>query len=164
MKHELKEKIVKEAAKLLYFRVVESYIQAKKRASSNLSITAFPSNFEVALEVDRFADEMESHRMDLLKHMREDALQIMDNLRLFRPKLIGSVWRGTARKGSDIDITLFSDDRSSFKDIIEDSYANVRTEWQSKTSNGITTKFFHIYFCSRVGYPHLWSMCIHTMV
>jgi predicted nucleotidyltransferase len=76
----------------------------------------------------------------------------MDNLRLFRPKLIGSVWRGTARKGSDIDITFFSDDRVSVKNTIEEYYSNVRTEWQSRTSHGVTTKFFHIYFDSLSGY------------
>lgn len=152
MKQELKEKIVQEAAKLLYFRTVKSYIQAKKRATHSLNTAIFPSNFEIALELDRFADGMENNRRILLKQMREDALEIMDNLRQFRPKLIGSVWRGIVRRGSDIDITLFSDDHKLVQDVVKSSYCNVKTEWQSRTSNGITTKFFHIYFNSSSGY------------
>jgi predicted nucleotidyltransferase len=40
--------------------------------------------------------------------MRETALSVMTALSAFSPRLIGSVWRGTARKGSDIDLVVLS--------------------------------------------------------
>ncbi len=40
--------------------------------------------------------------------MRQTALAVMKRLSSFSPRLIGSVWRGTARRGSDIDVVALS--------------------------------------------------------
>ena len=54
------------------------------------------------------ANETEGEeRQRLILNMRGDAIRVMTALRRFNPTLIGSVWRGTARRGSDIDITVF---------------------------------------------------------
>jgi predicted nucleotidyltransferase len=41
--------------------------------------------------------------------MRETALKVMRLLGDLNPTLIGSVWRGTAREGSDIDVVIYGD-------------------------------------------------------
>ena len=97
--------VAAEAARLLYTGAAEEYIQAKKRAAASLGSRAVPSNYEVAIELDRIADEAEGgERQRRLIEMRRTAVHVMRDLSRFSPRLIGSVWRGTARRGSDIDL------------------------------------------------------------
>ena len=105
----LKRRVAREAATLLYTSQEKEYKQAKMRAAETLGIRVLPSNFEVAMELDRIAEEMEgASRKAMLLQMRKEALQIMRRLEGFHPRLVGSVWRGTAHHNSDIDILTFS--------------------------------------------------------
>jgi predicted nucleotidyltransferase len=102
--------VAREAARLLYSGAAEEYIQAKEMAAASLGVVAVPSNFEVAVELDRLADELEgSEKQRHLIEMRRTGLDVMKKLAAFSPRLIGSVWRGTARKGSDVDIVALAD-------------------------------------------------------
>ena len=104
-----RRRVAREAARLLYTGAAEEYKQAKERAARSLGIKAMPSNYEVAMELDHQAEEAEGEeRRRLLLTLRRDALKIMRTLREFDPLLVGSVWRGTARKGSDIDISVYA--------------------------------------------------------
>ena len=70
-----RERIAREAARLLYTGASEEYKHAKERAASSLGLDVMPSNFEVALELDILADELEGEeRKRLLVRMREKAL------------------------------------------------------------------------------------------
>jgi len=87
----------------------KEYKQAKKKAAENLGARILPSNAEIAMELDKLADEFEGpERYERLIKMRREALKMMEKLQHFSPRLIGSVWRGTAHKGSDIDIEIFA--------------------------------------------------------
>jgi hypothetical protein len=98
-----------EAARLLYIGAAEEYIQAKEMAAASLGAKSVPSNYEVAIELDRLADEAEGgERQSRLMEMRRTALGVMESLRAFSPRLIGSVWRGTARRGSDVDVVALA--------------------------------------------------------
>jgi len=102
--------VAREAARLLYSGAAEEYIQAKEMASASLGVVAVPSNYEVAVELDRFADELEgAERQRRLVEMRETGLAVMRRFASFSPRLIGSVWRGTARKGSDVDVVALAE-------------------------------------------------------
>jgi predicted nucleotidyltransferase len=104
-----RERVAREAARLLYTGTSEEYKHAKERAASSLGLDAMPSNFEVALELDILADELEGEeRKSLLARMRERALEVMRIFADLSPRLIGSVWRGTAKRGSDLDIEVYS--------------------------------------------------------
>jgi hypothetical protein len=93
--------VAKEAARLLYTGAAEEYIQAKEQATTNLGVKASPSNYEVAVELDKLADEIEGGaRQTWLAEMRGLALMLMRALEGFSPRLIGSVWRGTAHVGN----------------------------------------------------------------
>jgi len=107
----LRRKVAREAALLLYTSQEKEFKQAKLKAAENLGVRVLPSNLEVAEELDRIADELEGlERKRRLVKFRERALILMKSLKDFYPRLIGSVWRGTARKDSDIDIEVFSSD------------------------------------------------------
>lgn len=94
----------------MYSGAAEEYIHAKEIAAASLGVVAVPSNYEVAVELDLLADELEgSERQRRLVEMRETGLAVMKRLAAFSPRLIGSVWRGTARKGSDIDVVALAD-------------------------------------------------------
>ena len=107
----LRNRVAREAAFLLYTSQEKEYKQAKKRATETLGARVLPSNFEVAEELDRIAEEREgAQRKELLLRMRREAREIMTALEDFNPRLVGSVWRGTARQNIDIDILTFSQD------------------------------------------------------
>lgn len=104
-----RRRVAWEAARLLYLGLAEEFKQAKEMAAQALGEDAFPSNYEVAVELDQIANEVEGiERKELLIRLREEALRVMRILEGFNPRLIGSVWRGTARRGSDIDIVVYA--------------------------------------------------------
>jgi predicted nucleotidyltransferase len=107
----LRRKVAHEAAVLLYTSQEKEYKQAKNKAAQNLGIRVLPTNREVAKEIDLIAEESEGlKRKKRLIKLRGEALEIMETLKIFFPKIVGSVWRGTAHKNSDIDIAAYSQD------------------------------------------------------
>jgi predicted nucleotidyltransferase len=143
----LRSRVAREAALLLYTSQEKEYKQAKKRASDTLGVRVLPSNFEVAEELDRIAEEREgAQRRELLLRMRREAHKIMEVLSEFDPRLVGSVWRGTARQSSDIDILTFSQDASQvLKQLQEHNFVAERSEWRSVTKEGKKETSFHVH-------------------
>jgi predicted nucleotidyltransferase len=106
----LRKRIAREAANFLYSGCEKEYRQAKLKASKTLGSRNLPTNLEVAVELDRIAEESEgSARQDRLIRMRKEALSLMQILRNYNPLLVGSVWRGTIHHDSDIDIVVYYD-------------------------------------------------------
>jgi predicted nucleotidyltransferase len=130
---EPRTQVAKEAARLLYTGVAEEYIQAKEQAAASLGVNTTPSNYEVAVELDRLADELEGGiRQRRLAEMRGIALRIMKALNKFSPRLIGSVWRGTARTGSDVDVVALA----SSPEEVEETLSG----FEIKEKGGVTFK------------------------
>ena len=91
-----RKQVAEEAARLLYNGTASEYKDAKEIAASSLGSKSLPSNYEVAVELDRLSALMEGSERDRrLVDMRRTALMVMRMLKEFDPKLIGSVWRGT---------------------------------------------------------------------
>ena len=143
----LKKRVAREAALLLYTAQEKEYKQAKKRAAENLGARMLPSNLEVARELDVIAGEREDvSRQERLIQMRKEALNIMQILENFNPRLIGSVWRGAINKNSDIDIVAFASTPNAVLTRIQKSgFSIVKTEWLSVTKEGRKEASFHIY-------------------
>jgi predicted nucleotidyltransferase len=144
---DLRCKIAKEAAVLLYFGAEKEYKQAKLKAAKTLGSHFLPTNREVALELDKIAEENEGPaRKERLVQMRTDALKAMKILEAYSPLLIGSVWRGTIRRGSDIDIALYHDSPSEIVNLLKANGFDVsKTEWVTVTKKGKTEISFHMY-------------------
>ncbi len=144
---DVRRKIAREAATLLYFGAEKEYKQAKLKAAKTLGAYFLPSNLEVALELDKISEENEGPaRKERLIQMRKEALKLMVILKKYGPILIGSVWRGTIRQGSDIDIAVYHDVPNEILNILKESGIKIsKTEWTSATKRGKPEASFHIY-------------------
>lgn len=121
-KRRLRELVAFEAAKLLYNGEYEEYIDAKRAAAEDLEASILPSNREVALKILEYALEVEGDDYWMrLKELRDEALEVMEDLSEFNPRLVGSVWRGIVKPSSDIDIELDSENLEEVKQRIEES-------------------------------------------
>lgn len=144
---DLRCKVAKEAATLLYFGAEKEYKQAKLKAANTMGAHFLPTNLEVAVELDKIAEAHEGvDRKERLIQMRREALKIMRSLKEYKPILIGSVWRGTIRRGSDIDITVYHDLHEEILNILKKTGFKIsRTEWTKVTKKGKTEASFHVY-------------------
>jgi len=144
---DLRCRIAKEAAILLYFGAEKEYKQAKLKAAKTLGTHFLPTNREVAVELDKIAETYEkTSRKERLIQMRKEALQIMKILKDYSPILIGSVWRGTIRRVSDIDIIVYHDLEDEILTLIKKSDLKiVKTEWNRVTKKGKMEASFHVY-------------------
>jgi predicted nucleotidyltransferase len=147
MDDDMRSRVAREAATLLYFGAEKEYKQAKFKAAKILGSHFLPTNLEIAIELDKIVEEKEgSVRKERLILMRQEALKIMKFLDAYHPLLIGSVWRGTARVGSDIDIAVYADPPEQILEILKIFNVKVqRSCWTRVNKQGITYMSYHIY-------------------
>ena len=139
--------VAREAASLLYFGVEKEYKQAKLKAAKTFGVHFLPTNLEVAIELDKIAEENEgAARQKRLIRMRKEALRLMKILEEYNPVLIGSVWRGTIHRESDIDIAVYHDEPAEVLKLIKQNNLKVtKTERTTVTKQGLKKTSFHIY-------------------
>ena len=144
---ETRTRVAIEAAALLYYSIEKDYKQAKEKAAKNQGVSLLPSNREIALELDQINEEIDGvNKKEHLIQMRIEALNIMNVLKDYSPILIGSVWRGIIRKGSDIDIAVYHDFPTEIPNILDSNGLDVsKTQWVTVTKRGKTETSFHIY-------------------
>jgi len=151
MDHKLRQSIALEAARLMYERVETEYFTAKRKAAKRLcrgsvKPSDLPSNSEIRDQIQLFARLHEGDKRTAnLKEMRLAALQIMRLLRLFKPRLIGSVMTGHIRKGSDIDIHVFTNSPGLVTDMLENEGYQHEVERKAITKFQETRVFTHIH-------------------
>ena len=160
MTSQMRHRVAEAAAQLLYYRHVREYKPAKDAAARRLGVATLPSNREVAAALDRLADEVEGPAREALRvALRRDALTVMRRLQAFHPRLIGSVWRGTARQGSDIDLEVFSLDPDRVLRVLLAAYPRAWVEDVARTAAGATARFRHVHFLLPSG--HLVEVVLH---
>jgi predicted nucleotidyltransferase len=144
---DLKHRVSREAATLLYFGAEKEFKEAKEKAAQTFGVHFLPSNLEVALELEKIAEENEgAKRKERLIQMRREALEVMRFLSVFCPVLIGSVWRGTIKRGSDIDIAVYSDEPEEIAKILKAGGVRVlKTTWTTVNKHGANLESLHIY-------------------
>lgn len=104
------------AARLLYRGVHREYLPAKRAAARRRGTRSLPANRQVhdlLLAVGRRA-EGEAHG-ERLHRLRQLAVKWMERLEPFEPRLVGSVWSGRIRPGSDIDLHLHHPDPEALR-------------------------------------------------
>ena len=149
-----RDRAAREAALLLYTQQEKEYKQAKQRAARTLGTRVLPSNKDIAYELDRLTDETEGiAKKERLVQMRKEALSIMVLMGEFHPRLVGSVWRGTAHKNSDIDVEAFASDPEAVLKRVEQNGLSVRSAgWQAVTKGAGRETAYHIYLVLSSGH------------
>jgi predicted nucleotidyltransferase len=147
-----RKKVTIEAATLLYDGVEKEYKQAKMKAAKTFGLHYMPTNLEVALEIDRIAEEKEGPaREERLIRMRKEALRIMRIIEKYEPILVGSVWRGTIHHESDLDIIVHHEEPQEVLKTLEQTGLKIeRTEWVSVTKQGKKKSSFHVHASSPI--------------
>ncbi len=154
----LRQAIALEAARLMYERAESEYFTAKRKAAKRLCRGGvkpedLPSNAEIREQIQVFARIHEGDRRGQhLRDMRLDALRLMRLLRQFRPRLIGSVMTGHVRKGSDIDIHVFSDSVALITDLLEQEGYQHDVERKQVVKHGESRVFTHVHVPGRFNF------------
>jgi len=147
----LRRQIAFEAARLMYARHETEYKRAKIRAARKVcrdwvKESELPSNAEIRDQVQQLARMFEGDaRINRLRSMRVEALRMMRLLREYRPRLIGSVWTGHIRQGSDIDIHLFAEGTSGIEARLEEQGLPVRVERKLVRKEGVERTYTHLH-------------------
>ena len=105
--------IAAEAARIIATQGQHNYHAAKKKAAERIGVSerlALPSNIEVKDALRRYQNLYggDAHS-DNLQYLREIAVQSMQLLEKFNPRLVGAVLDGTAGKHSRVALHVFSD-------------------------------------------------------
>lgn len=151
----LRRQIAHEAARLMYERQESEYFRAKIKAArrcfrGRVKPVDLPSNAEIRDEIQSFARMFEGERRtENLREMRFAALHVMRLLRAFRPRLIGSTLTGHVRRGSDIDIHVFSDSAEAVTAIFEEEGIPFDVERKRVRKEGEQRVYTHIHLRDR---------------
>lgn len=148
--------IARIAAQLMYERTESEYFTAKRKAARQCGIDAryhpkdLPSNREIRDQIQILADLHEGEqRFENLKQMRLDGLRMMRRLQAFHPALIGSTFTGHIRKGSDIDIHVFSDQIAAVTMILDDLGFDYEVERKRIVKHNEERTFTHVHLEGR---------------
>lgn len=154
----LRQAIALEAARLMYERVESEYFIAKRKAAKRLCRRGvkpedLPSNAEIRDQIQVFARLHEGdQRTAHLKEMRVQALHLMRLLRPFKPRLIGSVMTGHVRKGSDIDLHVFTDSPALVTETLEREGYQFDVERKQVVKHGESRVFTHVHVYDRFNF------------
>src|ERR687888_76844 len=154
----LRQAIALEAARLMYERVESEYFTAKRKAAKRLCRGGvkpqdLPSNAEIRDQIQLFARLHEGdRRTQNLREMRIEALRLMRILRAFRPRLIGSVMTGHVRKGSDIDVHVFTDSPGLVTDLLEKEGYPFDLERKQVVKHNEARVFTHVHVYDRFNF------------
>lgn len=146
-----RRQIAWEAARLMYDRSESEYYQAKMKAARRIcqgwvKPADLPSNAEIRDEIELFARLHEGEsRLDNLKVMRLEALALMQELKDFNPRLIGSVLTGHVRTGSDIDIHVFTDSIEAVTRVLDELGRIYDVERKQVRKHGQSSVYTHIH-------------------
>lgn len=143
------------AARIMYEEGVDQFYDAKRIAARRMLSKGrgngcrskdLPSNGEISAALDAMANLYEGDaRVKKLFAMRMVALDVMDALSEFYPRLIGSVSTGRIRAGSDIDLHVFTDELEYLEQRIRDLGWQYETQQVCIQKQGKPVEFTHAY-------------------
>jgi len=150
----LRRRVAWEAARLMYSREESEYFRAKMKAArrlrrdprDELKPSDLPSNREIRDQIQVLARMHEGQRhKENLRRMRLEALRMMRVLTSFRPRLVGSTLTGHVRKGSDIDLHVFSDSVEAVAAALDAEGVRYEVERKRVLKHGQERQFTHVH-------------------
>lgn len=152
----IRRQIALMAARLMYEREESEYFTVKRKAARRLGVEYrfrpkdLPSNREIRDQIQALANLHEGKkRQEHLCEMRVAALRMMRLLSTFRPRLIGSTLTGHVRKGSDIDLHVFTDHPSALTSVLEEEHLPFQIERKRIIKQNEERTFTHIHVSDR---------------
>lgn len=145
------------AAQIMYGEDVKQYFTAKRLAAKRLLGQTnaksmryrpqdLPSNGEIKQALLELVTEIEgTGRVQRLFAMRIVALETLEALARFTPRLIGSVATGHVRSGSDVDIHVFAWDAADVEAHVRGLGWTYETERVSIVKHGRVMEFTHVH-------------------
>ena len=136
---------------MMYARDESEYFRAKMKAARRICSgdpkpRDLPSNREIRDQIQALARMHEGQRQtENLRQMRVEALRMMRILRAFRPRLIGSTMTGHVRKGSDVDLHVFSDSVEAVAAALDAEGIAYEVERKRVRKQGVEQTFTHIH-------------------
>jgi hypothetical protein len=110
---QIRERIAKEAARLMCEAGISDFQLAKRKALQRLRIPeqrALPSNAEIEAAMSEYQRLFRADSQpQRLAHLRQVAVHAMRFLARFQPRLVGEVLSGTADQHSDVCLHLFAE-------------------------------------------------------
>ncbi len=110
---QIRERIAKEAARLMCESGIHDFQLAKRKALERLRILGernLPSNGEIESAVSEYQRLFRAHSQPRrLAELRRTAVRAMRFLVRFQPRLVGAVLSGTADEHSDVCLHLFAE-------------------------------------------------------
>lgn len=153
----LRAAIAQLAAQIMYGEDVKQYFTAKRIAAKRLlgqnhakSIRYrpqdLPSNGEIKQALLELVTEIEGDgRTRRLFAMRVVALEAMEALEPFHPRLIGSVATGHVRSGSDVDLHVFAWDHADVETHVRSLGWAHETQQVNILKHGTVMEFTHVH-------------------
>jgi len=144
--------LAQEAARIIVEQGVRDYRAAKHKAAERLGMSArgsLPRNAEVELAVSEHLQLFgrASHAITL-DEMRRSALNAMELLDTFTPRLVGPVLNGTADENSAVNLHVFSDSPEAVAVRLDElgiSYGSYERRLKSHRGRGATPDTFAGY-------------------
>lgn len=136
---------------------VSQYLEAKRIAARRVlghdgarhRPGGLPGNGEIREQVLALVALSEGeHRVRRLFAMRVVALEVMRALAAWHPRLIGSVWSGHARRGSDIDVHVFGELDALTADLDARGWTHEHDEVLIRVGNTFRT-YHHLHVLER---------------
>ncbi|MCW8931931.1 MAG: nucleotidyltransferase [Gammaproteobacteria bacterium] len=157
---QLRSSLAFEAARLMYEEGIQQYFTAKQVAAKRLLGRIYgkkvrhrpqdlPSNGEIKKALLHLVQQNEGNdHFYQLFAMRVIALEVMYELKTYTPCLIGSVSTGHVRKGSDIDLHLFTDSLEELEKTLIQKQWNYELNEVAIQKNGQIKLYTHVYLNS----------------
>ena len=109
--------LAQKAARFIRDHGIKDFRTAKSKAAMALGMSnygALPSNREIETALAEYNRIFDVHtHTGLLEHLRQVAIEVMRELRPFRPCLVGSVLSGNVTEYSNINLHVYSDSPES---------------------------------------------------
>jgi len=122
---ERRTRLAHEAARLMAEGGIRDYRQAKRKAAERLGIhddASLPRNREIEEALREYQRLFLGQRQPRdLRLRREAALQAMEFLARFQPRLVGPVLEGTADASTPVSVQLFSDDADAVARFLDEA-------------------------------------------
>jgi hypothetical protein len=123
------------AAKLIASEGVPDFLSAKRKAAERLGVRVdhgMPTNAEIEASLREYQRLFQSRSQpDRLRMLRATAMQAMEYLQRFRPRLAGAVLQGTATDYSEVVLHLYCDAAEDVALYLAD--AGIRFEHAART-------------------------------